>query len=398
MRVIRINAVYGISSTGRTVKQLDEGLEKYGVKSTTVFSSGPDAEDAYRMGSPADVKAHSLLARAFGDAGRHSSGATRRLLGYLDSEKPDIVHLHNLHGNYIDVPMLLKYLSARRIPVVVTLHDCWWYTGKCCHYTADGCDRWQHGCGNCPRLKKDIPSWVFDRTAEMLAEKRELFASLDRYAVIGVSDWIANEARKSILKDAFMIKRIYNWIDTEIFCPRTSDIKKKYGITGKLILGVCSKWSEAKGLSSFIRLADAAENAEVVLIGGIPDGTDLGRALHIPATDSQRELAEWYSAAEVFVTLSGEESFGKVAAEALACGTPVITLNSTACPELVGEGCGEVVQNGEVGEILAAVERVLKAGKKSFAERCREFALANFDMEKNVRATYELYRELLNKE
>ena len=400
MRLIMINAVYGSMSTGRIVKQLTEELKKYGVEPTTVFSLGPGDSEAYRMGSAWDVKIHSLLARIFGDAGYHSKRATRGLLKYLDEQKPDLVHLHNLHGNYVNIPMLFDYLAKRRIPVVVTLHDCWWYTGKCCHYTADGCARWQQGCGSCPRLKKDIPSWFFDRTERMLADKGRAFASLDRYAVIGVSDWITNEAKKSFLSGARIITRIYNWIDTDVFRPVESDIKSEHGLYGKrIVLGVAAGWSDAKGFSAFKALAKLLpEEMRLVLIGGLPEGERAESFISIPVTDSQAELAKWYSAADVFVNLSREESFGKVAAEALACGTPVIAVNSTACPELVGPGCGEVIEDTEPETVLGALKRILANEKEQIGKDCRRFALESFNMENNIRKTYELYESLLKGE
>lgn len=398
MRVIHINAVYGVLSTGRTVMQLDEELARFGVDSSTACSLGVLSENTFRIGSKADVKLHAALSRITGKSGYHSRGATKKLIAYLKREKPDIVHLHNLHGNYADLPALFAFLAEEKIPVAVTLHDCWWYTGKCCHYTADGCMKWQMSCGHCPRLKKDIPSFVFDRTEEMLRDKRNWFASLSRYAVIGVSDWITEEAKKSILKDADVITRIYNWVDTDVFRDTQSDIRARYGLEGKkLMLGVAGKWLETKGLSAFARLAESlAEDERLVLIGELPAGFSCGRILSIPRTDDQQELARWYSAADVFISLSGEESFGKVSAEALSCGTPILVLDSTASPELVAPGCGEVMEDARPGTVLAAARRVFASGKDGAA--CRVFALKNFSMETNVKSTFEVYKKLLNEE
>ena len=398
MRVIHINAVYGVLSTGRTVKQLDEELARFGVESSTACSLGELSQSTYRIGSMADVKLHAALSRINGRSGYHSRGATKKLIAYLKSEEPDIVHLHNLHGNYADLPMLFAFLAERKIPVVVTLHDCWWYTGKCCHYTADGCMKWQRSCGNCPRLKKDIPSFLFDRTEDMLRDKKNWFASLSRYAVIGVSDWITEEATKSILKDADIITRIYNWVDTEVFRCSESDIRARYGLEGKkIMLGAAGKWLETKGLSAFARLSEClAEDERLVLIGELPAGSSCGRILSIPRTDDQRELARWYSAADVFVSLSKEESFGKVSAEALSCGTPILVLDSTASPELVSPGCGEVMEDASPETVLSAARRIFAAGKNG--EACRAFALKNFSMETNVKSTFEVYKKLLYEE
>ena len=399
MRVIRINAVYGLSSTGRTVKQLDEGLKKYGVDSTTAYLSGPGSDRDLKMNTPNGVKLHSLMARLTGKAGYYSAGATKKLLKYLDEQKPDIVHLHNLHSNFIDLPMLFEYLSANRLPVVVTLHDCWWYTGKCTHYTLDGCRKWLSCCGSCPQLKKDIPSLFFDRTQKLLADKKNWFGSLKPLAVIGVSDWITNEAKMSFLGGADIIERVYNWIDTAVFKPTESDILKKHGLEGKkILLGVASQWMDPKGLGAFIELShELPKDTALVLIGKMPgnEERDISNITIIPATESQEELARWYSAADVFITLSTEESFGKVTAEALACGTPVVAVNSTASPELVGKDCGVVIDDTEPKTVLTAARTVLAWGKQNRKDKCRAFALNCFDMEKNTAKTADLYRRLL---
>lgn len=400
MRVIGINAVYGIASTGRTVKQLDEGLKKYGVDSTTVYFAGPGTERDCRINTANGVKLHSLMARLFGNSGYYSAGATKKLLKYLDEQRPDIVHLHNLHSNFIDLPMLFEYLSAKSIPTAVTLHDCWWYTGKCTHYTIDGCRKWLSCCGGCPRLKKDIPSWFFDRTGKLLEDKKKWFASVKPLAVIGVSDWITGEAKKSFLGKADIIERIYNWIDTDAFKPTVSNIRQKYGVEDKrLLLGVASQWSESKGLNDFRELSKSLPSDMCIVLIGRCDQADVidsPNVIMIPATDSQKTLAEWYSAADVFLTLSKEESFGKVSAEALACGTPVLAVDSTANPELVGENCGCSIDDTSPSAVLEGVNRILSFGKQHYADACRSFALANFDMERLIAQTADVYNGLLS--
>lgn len=399
MRVIRINAVYGISSTGRTVMQLDRSLRAGGVESSTVYFAGSGTENDLRINSGRGVKLHSLMARLTGKSGYYSACATKKLLKYLEEQRPDIVHLHNLHSNFVDLPMLFKFLSAKHIPVAVTLDDCWWYTGKCSHYTADGCGRWLTGCGSCPRLKKDIPSWFFDRTAKMLADKKKWFASVSPLAVIGVSDWITNEARKTFFNDADIVERVYNWIDTDVFTPRDTDIKNRYGLEGKFVLlAVASHWMDSKGLTDLIKLSRVLpDDMALVMIGAVPGDRagELCRIVSIPATDSQDALAEWYSAADAFISLSKEESFGKVAAEALACGTPIIMTNTTASPELVGENCGAVLEDTEPEKVIAAARRLRAAGKADMSAGCREFALKNFDMDSRIADVLGIYNRLI---
>lgn len=397
MRIYRINAVYGRGSTGRTALQLDEALKAYGHNCRTAAVSG--SGDFFNLGNKAGNKLHAVLARLFGNAGYYSRFGTRKLMKDITRYSPDVIHLHNLHSNFICVPKLLDYIAKKGIPAVITLHDCWFYTGKCCHYTLDGCDRWKSGCGKCPRLHKDIPSLFFDRTVHMLRDKKEKFTRIKKLAVVGVSDWITNEARQSILGGALMIRRIYNWVDLEAFAPREmAAVKRLSGTEGRrIIIGVATQWSAAKGLRDFIALAKLLENDKViVLIGRMNGASNLPpNIISVPNIDSQAELAEYYAMADVYVSFSPEESFGKTTAEALACGTPVIVLDSTASPELVGDGCGMIVKKGDIGSAKKAVDTILYSGKAAYSDLCRGYAEKNFDMKVLVKEYLELYKQML---
>ena len=240
MKVVQINAVYGSGSTGRIVTELSNDLENRKIKNIIISSDNrTNIKNHESVGSMFENKLHALFARIFGYDSHYSYFSTRKIIKTLKDFKPDVVHLHNLHGNYVNLPKLLKFLSKNDISTVITLHDCWFFTGKCTYYTAQKCYRWQDGCGNCPQLKKDIPSLFFDRTSKQLQEKKNGFLSIPRLAVVGVSDWITSEAKKSFLKDAKIIKRIYNWIDIDVFYPR--DVEKCDKFT---ILCISAGWSE----------------------------------------------------------------------------------------------------------------------------------------------------------
>ena len=398
MKVVQINAVYQTGSTGRITMELHHAMEAAGIESHVFSSDGISPEAHVSMiGNKLDHKVHALFSRVTGLQGYYSGLATKRLLSELDRVSPDIVHLHNLHANYIHLPMLLKYLSRRDIATVVTLHDCWFFTGKCTHYTTQGCAFWQSGCHDCPKLKTDNVSWFFDRTSKMWNDKKELFAAIPRLGVIGVSDWITNEGKKSILQNAKMIKRIYNWIDLDVFQPKDStEIRKRYGWENKfLILGVASGWSEKKGLNDFIKLAEHLQNDEqIVLVGGMPQINLPETITVIPATSDVNELVELYSAADVFLQLSQEETFGKVVAEALACGTPVITNVSTANPELVASGCGLIVHRNTSDSLTNAIQQIKNNGKKRYSSNCRGFAAKEFNKIQLINETLEMYKDL----
>lgn len=381
--------------------ELNEDLESYGVASYCACSRTYGCENVYRIGDEKSIKLHGLFSRLSGKQGYFSKGNTKKLLAYIEKIQPDVVHLHNLHANYIHLPMLLTYLAQKDIPTVVTLYDCWFFTGKCMHYTTQGCYKWETLCQNCPQIHEGNDSWFFDRTEEVHKDRIRLFQSIPRLAIVGISDWITNECRRSpIAANAKLTKRIYLWIDLEKFHPVNGTKKRaELGLTDKfVILGVAEQWGNAKGLDKFLDLASKiSPEKQIVLVGNpAPDVTLPKNVLCVGRTNSQEELAEYYSAADVFVTFSYQETFGKVSAEALACGTPVICYNSTACPELVGENCGVVVETDEKDGVFRAVNTVQKNGKAQYTDACAAFARENFGRDKLTREYLSVYQQILD--
>ena len=401
MRILQINAVNQIGSTGRNVSEMNLYMRKEGHICASAFSTGPSVnpEWEYHIGSRVDVKMHGLLSRLSGKQGYYSKKATQNLLEYISSFAPDIVVLNNLHANYINFPMLMNYLAENDTATVAVLHDCWFYTGKCCYYSAIHCERWRENCGHCPGLRRDNRSWIFDRSQEMLADKVKLFGSIPRLGVVGVSKWLTKQARTSVVfQHAKAIECIYNWIDDDIFTPQNkSSFRHKMRLAGKkILLGVSSVWSERKGIDTMLKLADSiSEDQQLVLVG-----LDPGRRLvhpniiSIPETNNVAELATYYSMADVFVQPSLEETFGKVTAEALMCGTPVVCYNATATPELVGPGCGTVVPVGDVQAMNNAIQQILKQGKEAFSPNCRNYAVEHFQKGKNLKEYLNLFETL----
>jgi len=391
--------VAGIRSTGRICTEIADYLNQNGHEGHIAYTGGIPYHKGYEVGTPVERKIHALKSRIWGKQAYFSKRSTESLLKYIAGIKPDVVHLHNLHSNFINLEMLLGYLAKNDIPTVLALHDCWFYTGKCTHYTLDGCYKWQQQCGGCPRLMKDNPSWFFDKTTQMLNDKARWFAAIRRLAVVGVSDWITNEARKSILKSAKVITRIYNWIDLDVFRPvDASEMKAKLGLGQKyVLLGVASGWSNAKGLKVFVEIAkDLPENMAVVMVGSLAKGTKLPRnVIHLNETHNKKQLAEFYSMADVFLNLSYEESFGKTTAEALACGTPAIVINSTASPEVVGMDCGIVIEKPESHIVWDAIKSVQLNGKKHYSSKCISRANSLFSPTINLKETVELYKRIV---
>lgn len=401
MRVLQINAVYNTGSTGRTTAELHKALAENGIDSYVAYSktNNADGKNLYRIGSALDVKLHGLLSRLSGKQAYFSRFATKGLIDYMDEIKPDVVHLRNLHGNYINLPMLTKYLEEKEIPVVITFHDFWFITGKCVHFTSSGCDKWQTHCENCPNLQSGNPTWFFDRTKTLFSDKEKMFSSLKKLSFVGVSEWVTDQLRKSPLSENADTVTIYNWIDFGKFYPRQPDnVREKLGLKDKFtVVGVASVWQEAKGFDSFIKLAREMPEITVLLVGKIEGNPSLPENIKaVGQTENVGQLAEIYSAADAFVTFSLEETFGKVSAEALSCGTPVICYNSTANPEIVGEGCGYVCEKGNFAQVIESLNGIRCKGKNFYSNKCVEFAHENFDKEKNINKYIELYKKSVN--
>jgi len=294
--------------------------------------------------------------------------------------------------------MIARYLAKNDIPTIIVLHDCWFFTGYCCHYTEIGCQRWQTECNNCPLIKVDKASWFFDSTRSVFRDHKRLLEAIPRLAVVGVSDWITNEGRKApIFHKAVKFQRIYNWINLETFYPReTYALRAKLDLkdTDFVALGVSMSWSFRKGLEVYLEVAKQMPDIKIVMIGQKTDIKLPSNIISLPPTGSIEELAQYYSMADVLFNFSIQETFGKVAAEALACGTPLIVNNATANPELPGP-CGYAVENNNVQQVVDAVKSIRSKGKDYYKQHCVERANELFEKDKNIEQYIGLFQELI---
>jgi len=402
MKIVQINAVYGVGSTGRIAQDIATQLRNQGHESYVFWATGC-REDGnahlIRVGNTLDHKLHALLRRIDGKQGWHSKAATKKLCRQLLQIKPDVVHLHNLHSNYIHLPYLLRFLGDNEIPTLITIHDSWMFTcGYCAHYIYHNCDQWDKGCTDCPAVDKHLRK----AGAKMYRIKEDLYSRIPNLAVNGVSKWTAEAAGKSMLRGAKINTYIYNWIDTELFKPQnnTAEVREKYGIpeNHKLILGVSQGWSERKGLREFLQIADEMQKeATVILVGedcGIPERENLKC---IGFTNNRQELIELYCAADVFVNPSRAETFGLVTAEALSCGTPVVAYDNTGSRELVAPQCGALATDGDAASLVSLTRRVLENRKETYAQACRQWVLENFEKQTQLKKYVELYEKLMEK-
>jgi len=398
MKIVQINITCGTESTGRTTAELARSLASRGHECKVFYANeSVGYEDSVQIGSVFDHKIHAVLSRISGLQGYFSVRATKKLIKEIEAIQPDIVHLRNLHANYINLRLLLKYLAEKDIGTVITLHDCWFYTGICMYYVAANCNKWQSHCENCPLLhSRDVnKSYFFDASPKCFNNKKRWLARIPRLRVVGVSEWVTNEAKKSFLSSRNPIS-IYNWIDTEVFQYRDSTIRDKLYLGNKFVLlFVAGQFVPKKGYEIICRLAEMlSEEYAIVAIGKevlpLPD-----RVIHINHTHDTIELAEYYSMADICINATNYETFGKVTAEALCCGTPVIVYNNTASPELVEADCGEIVDENEgIDGIIRAIQKIRSKGKVYYSGRCIASGKSRFSKEVGINKYIDLYKKI----
>lgn len=361
MKILQINS-FGNLSTGRIAVDLIKMLVVSGQEGVLAYARNTTEQNVpcIKIGTDLDVKVHGLMTRLTDQTGFFSSKATVRLIQHIKEYGPDIIHLHNLHGYYLNIDILFHFLQGYGRPVVWTLHDCWAFTGHCCYYSIAQCERWKTGCYHCPQKASYPASIGTDHSRWNYKKKKELFTKVENMTLVAVSQWLAGEVKQSFLKD-YPLKMIYNGIDLNVFKPTESDFREKWGLKNKkIILGVASTWSVRKGLNDFISLSQMLDNRHQVVLVGVNNKEKANLPDHIigiTKTDSVQELTEIYTAADVFLNASVEETFGLPTVEAMACGTPVIVYDSTALPEVVSRSGGYIVKPHDLREIIRILEQ-----------------------------------------
>lgn len=405
MKILQINSVCDYGSTGRTTRELADYLESHGHECYVAYGHGTTTfHNSMKIGSVFENHFHNLFfTRALGLHGYGTYFGTKRLIQWIEHIKPDIVHLQNLHANYLNFPLLFKYLVDKQIPVVFTLHDCFNFTGKCAHYTAINCYKWKKECQRCPTFRHCVaPSALFDNSRRLFNQKERFYSQMNNLTVVAVSKWLANEARQSAMfSSARKITHIYNWIDFNKFHRATeselASFYQKYNLSReyKYLISVSQGWdNNASRYRDAIRLArKLPEKYKLVLIGSVLRGSRIEEPIiHIPYINGSSELAVAYTMAEAYIHLSVEDTFGKVIAEAMTCGTIPITFNSTACGETPGP-FGAVVAPHDIDAIVEILGLLPELQEQR--ENMLEYVRNNYDYHTNAHKYIELYEDLL---
>lgn len=377
MRLVEINAVAGWGSTGRIAEQIGLKAVESGYTVGIAYGREPahSSLPSYRIGTNHDITLHGIATRLLDRHGLESRKATQGLIDWLRHEmKPDIVHLHNLHGYYINYPMLFEWLRKWGGPVVWTLHDCWTMTGHCAYFDFRGCERWTTVCHKCPGVK-DYPQSFFDGSRRNFKTKEKAWAGMQRLTLVPVSDWLAGIVGRSPLMAGHRVEVIKNGIDLTAFHP--SEERKD----GDYVIGVASVWDKRKGLEDFFKLRKMlSPEVEIRLVGltskqikSLPTGME-----GIERTADVTELARLYSGAVALVNPTWEDTYPTVNLEAMACGTPVVTYGTGGSPESLTDRTGVVVDKGNIAGLVAGIE----ACRNMKSEDCRKHAEAIADKEK----------------
>lgn len=360
LKCLIINSVCGIRSTGRICVDIAEKLIDRGnvVKIAYGRENVPEEYKKYsvHIGTDIDVKIHGLVARFFDATGFGSKTKTRKFVEWIKDYDPDIIHIHNLHGYYINIEILFDYLRQSGKKIIWTLHDCWSFTGHCPYFEFVKCDKWMNGCGRCPQIK-EYPKSYLDFSERNWRKKKAAFTGVKDMVLVTPSQWLASLTKKSFMRE-YTVKVIHNSVDTDIFKPLKSGIKQEYGLGDKkVVLGVASEWNYRKGFDYMVKLAEKLGNNYVVVVIGITKEQKkvlLPNMLGLPRTANIQELVKWYSVAEVFVNPTLEDNYPTTNLEAIACGTPVLTFDSGGSAESA-KLYGEAVSKGDIDSICEMI-------------------------------------------
>lgn len=381
MRIVEINASnYG--STGSIMLGIAERLRRDGHKVLVCYpatkrNQARQVEGACVIGSRLGRNIGMSISKWTGREDLLQRGATRRMLLAIDRFRPDVIHLHNIHGWYLNFTLLFDYIKARRVRVVWTFHDCWPVTGHCPHFDMIGCEKWMTACGGCP-IYRDYPESRVDNSRRLHLAKKQAFLGVGDLTIVTPSRWLAGIVGRSFLK-GYPTEVVYNGIDPEVFRPTASDFREKYHCEGKkLLLGVAFGWTERKGVDIFIRLARELDDDYRIVLVGTDDAVDRqlpDNIISIHRTHDREELAGIYTAADLLVNPTREDTLPTVNMEALSCGTPVLTFATGGSPEIIDANCGIEVAKNDFDALREAAVRITTE-KPFSAEACRKRALS----------------------
>ena len=398
-KLLQINPVIKENtSTGKIMRTLGELAQAAGWESYVAYSRARDGVPPHSsrlvpVGNKADLLLHWVATRLFDAHGLASRLATRRFVARLRELNPDVIHIHNIHGYFLNYKILSRALAQMGKPVVWTVHDCWLYTGHCYHYASAGCERWKTGCHHCPQKKAFPASWLLDRSRRNWEDKKKAFCSIPGLTLVTVSRWMKGEIARSFL-GGVRCEVIHNGIDLDTFRPSPS--AETAFAYGTYYLAVASIWLPEKGLQDLEKLSSVLDADErLVVVGKRPSGHRFPRnVVCLERTADAAALAALYTEAVALVNPTWQDNYPTVNMEAIACGTPVVSYRTGGSPESITPQTGRVVEQGDVEGLAEALHAIRRQGKEHFSEACRSYALAHFRAQDRFNDYIQLYESL----
>lgn len=356
MKIVQINT-FPYKATGSIMMNIHNELLKEKIDSYVIWGRGRKEKNnhEYKMSNKFSIYMHGLYTRFTDKTGFLSYIDTKKMIKKLNKIKPDIIHLHNIHGYYINIKMLFSYIKKNNIKVVWTFHDCWPFTGHCAYFDMVGCNKWINECYKCPQINT-YPKSIIDNSKWNYNEKKEIF-NYNNLTVVTPCKWLSELVKKSFFKNN-NVEVIYNGIDKNVFKHTNNNY---FSIDKKIVLGVASEWTERKGLKDFIKLNEIIDHDkyQIILVGvdeqnkkNIPNDI-----ITISRTNNVNELVDIYSSSYVFFNPTYEDNFPTTNLEALSCGTPVITYNTGGSPESV-ENNGYVIEKGNYKKVINILDNI----------------------------------------
>lgn len=402
MNIVQINATTKMGSTGKIMYDLNSVIQDCGNNSylSCAYTSDHSLTNMYCTNQKSDAVAlrkNILISRLTGKMGYRYKAETRKLIRWIDEKEPDILHLHNIHGDWLNIEVLFKYIKEKNMPVVWTLHDCWAFTGRCSHFEVCGCQKWKTGCNHCKNNKVYPITYFFDHSLNMWSDKKEWFTGIPNMTIVTPSEWLADYVKQSFLRE-YPVEIIHNGINISIYHKTEARSRYYKNVSDKkIILGVASSWSALKGYDDFIELDKRVDHKkyQIVLVGLNPrqlkqlPKTIIG----IGRTGNEQELVELYSGADVFVNPTYQDNFPTTNLEAEACGTPVITYKTGGSPESIPDK-SLVIQPGNIESLVKTIDRVCALGKNNY-NMLEQYAKEHFAKELAFQKYLRLYNEII---
>jgi glycosyltransferase involved in cell wall biosynthesis len=390
-------------STGRIAEEIGILAIEKGWNSYIAYGRFPrkSKSNLIRIGTDFEVYLHGIETRIFDRHCLGSKTATHNLVKQIEEIKPDIIHLHHLHGYYINIEILFNFLAGASIPVVWTFHDCWSVTGHCAYFDFAGCEKWKTECNNCPEKREYPASFFIDRSRKNYHLKKALFTSVKKMVVVPVSDWLKGIVLESFMKN-IPVQTIHNGIDISVFKPQDNNqaTREKLGINGRfMLLGVANPWNRRKGLNDFIQLSTFLKDEDVIVLVGLNNNQLKqlpGNIIGFAKTENRQELIDLYSAADLFVNPTWEDNFPTTNIESLACGTPLVTYRTGGSIEAVSPETGFVTEKGDINGLINVIRQVKEKSKQSFSTACRKRAIELFNKDERFKEYLKLYETLIS--